>query len=172
MIEISESGMIFGVYEDDRVFRIEISKLHDKIGNRIKVVEFILMRKQNELDFIEAKSSSPKPIQDSEEKVEKFNKYIEEITDKFIHSFNLYYSAILGKNNHYNEISSKFLDLDNSILNFKFILVIKNHKEEWLVPILNALKRNLAYHNTIWKSDVIVVNEEIAKKYNLIKINS
>ncbi|NRV99310.1 hypothetical protein DFH65_000001, partial [Clostridium beijerinckii] len=59
MIEISESGMIFGVYEDDRVFRIEISKLHDKIGNRIKVVEFILMRKQNELDFIEAKSSSP-----------------------------------------------------------------------------------------------------------------
>ena len=43
MVRISESGMVFGEYAEENVFQIEKSKLHDKIGNGIKVVEFILM---------------------------------------------------------------------------------------------------------------------------------
>ena len=42
MVEINESNMIFGDFEDDKIFQIEKSILHNKIGNGIKVVEFIL----------------------------------------------------------------------------------------------------------------------------------
>jgi hypothetical protein len=55
MVQINESNMIFGDFEADKIFKIEKSKLHEKIGNGIKVVEFLLLRNENELNFIEAK---------------------------------------------------------------------------------------------------------------------
>ena len=61
------------------------------------------------------------------------------------------------------------MNLDNSQINFKFILVIKGHRTEWLMPLSDALKESMAYHNTIWKSQVVVFNDELAKKYKLIK---
>lgn len=166
MIQINESNMIFGYFEEDRVFQIENSKLHKNIGNGIKVVEFILLSKENELSFIEAKSSSPKPVKDN---IIRFNEFINEISDKFIHSFNLYYSAILQRCKECEELNPSFMNLDNSQINFKFILVIKGHRTEWLMPLSDALKESLSYHNTIWKSKVIVFNDELAKKYKLIK---
>lgn len=109
MVVIKESNMLFGEYEDNKVFKIENSELHNKIGNGIKVVEFILLRNGKYIDFIEAKSSSPQPSNDNKER---FHEFIEEISDKFIHSFK--------------------------------------------------------YHNRIWKSDIIVINEQLAKQYNLV----
>lgn len=168
MVEINESNMVFGDFEEDKIFQIEKSMLHNKIGNGIKVVEFILLKDINVLNFIEAKSSSPKPVEDNEVR---FNEYIGEISDKFIHSFNLYYSAILKRNKNYEEIHNNFFELDSSKIKLRFILVIKNHKVEWLMPILDALKKNLAYHNIIWKSDIIVINEKLAKEYGLVKVS-
>ena len=165
MVRISESGMVFGEYAEENGFQIEKSKLHDKIGNGIKVVEFILINEPNKLNFIEAKASSPQPREDN---MERFDEFIGEITDKFIHSFNLYYSGIMKRNNGYDEISNKFFDINNSEVKFKFILVIKNHKKEWLAPLSEALKRQLIVHNTIWKSEVIVINEDMAREYKLI----
>ncbi len=166
MVEINESNMIFGDFEEDKIFKIEKSKLHNKIGNGIKVVEFILLKNENELNFIEAKSSSPRPTKHNNIR---FNEFIEEISDKFIHSFNLFYSVILRRNKDYREISSNFFELDNSQIKFRFILVIKGHEIEWLLPISDALKKKLSYQNTIWKSEVIVMNDKIANKYNLVK---
>lgn len=158
--------MVFGNFEDDKIFQIEKSILHDKIGNGIKVVEFILLKNINELNFIEAKSSSPRPTKDN---VIRFDEFIGETSDKFIHSFNLYYSAILKRNENYQEIHSNFFELDNSKIKFKFILVIKRHEIEWLMPISDALKKSLSYHNTIWNSEIVVMNENIANKYDLVK---
>lgn len=166
MIQINESNMIFGDFEEDKVFQIESSKLHKNVGNGIKVVEFILLSKKDELSFIEAKSSSPKPVKDN---IIRFNEFINEISDKFIHSFNLYYSAVLRRCKECHELNSRFVDLDNSQIKFKFILVIKVHRIEWLMPLSDALKEKLAYHNTIWKSQVVVLNDEQAKEYKLIK---
>ncbi|MBN1065544.1 hypothetical protein DWV13_14025 [Clostridium botulinum] len=166
MIQINESNMIFGDFEEDKVFQIEKSKLQKNIGNGIKVVEFILLSNENELSFIEAKSSSPQPVKDN---IVRFNEFINEISDKFIHSFNLYYSAILKRYKDYEELNKSFIELDNSNIKFKFILVIKGHKSGWLMPLSDALKQNLSYHNTIWKSQVVVLNDEMAKKYQLIK---
>lgn len=160
--------MKFGDFEEDKVFQIENSKLHKNVGNGIKVVEFILLSKENELSFIEAKSSSPRPTEDNSIR---FTEFINEISEKFIHSFNLYYSAILRRvtDDEGAEINSRFKELDNRKIKFKFILVIKGHKVEWLMPLSDALKKNLAYHNTIWKSQVVVLNDEQAKEYRLIK---
>lgn len=158
--------MIFGDFEEEKIFKIEKSKLHNRIGNGIKVVEFVFLRNENELDFIEAKSSSPRP---TKQNVIRFNEFIEEISDKFLHSFNLLYSAILKRNKNYGEMNNNFFQLDNSQIKIKFILVIKGHEIEWLLPISDALKKKLSYQNTIWKSEVIVMNDKIANKYNLVK---
>lgn len=127
MVQIKESNMIFGDFQEDRIFKIEKSKLHNKIGDGIKVVEFLFLKDEYELDFIEAKSSSPRPTKDN---IIRFNEFIEEISDKFIHSFNLYYSAILKRNENYEEINNNFLKLDSSKIKLKFILVIKGHEIE------------------------------------------
>ena len=37
-----------------------------------------------------------------------------------------------------------------------------------LAPLSEALKRQLIVHNTIWKSEVIVINEDMAREYKLI----
>ncbi|AJA48911.1 hypothetical protein CPAST_c28450 [Clostridium pasteurianum DSM 525 = ATCC 6013] len=166
MVQIKESNMIFGDFQEDKIFKIEKSKLHNKIGDGIKVVEFILLRNVNELNFIEAKSSSPRPTQHN---IIRFDEFIDEISDKFIHSFNLFYSAILKRNKAYGELNNNFFELNNSQAKLKFILVIKGHEIEWLLPISDALKRKLSYHNTIWKSEIIVMNDKIANKYNLVK---
>ncbi|SFB08031.1 hypothetical protein [Clostridium frigidicarnis] len=166
MVQVNESNMTFGDFQDDKIFQVEKSKLHNKIGNGIKVVEFILLNDKNQLSFIEAKSSSPRPVK---ENTIRFNEYIDEIYEKFIHSFNLYYSAVLNRNNDYGEIHDNFFQLDNSKVKFRFILVIKGHRIEWLMPLSDALKEKLSYHNTIWKSDVIVMNDKIAAEYNLVK---
>jgi hypothetical protein len=166
MVQIEESNMIFGDFEEDKIFKIEKSKLYNKIGSGIKVVEFIFLKNENELNFIEAKSSSPRP---TKENYIRFNEFINEISDKFIHSFNLFYSAILKRNKDYEELSSNFFELDNSRVKLKFILVIRGHEIEWLLPISDALKKKLSYQNTIWRSEVIVMNDSIANRYDLVK---
>ena len=66
------------------------------------------MRNVNEINFIEAKSSSPRPTKDN---FVRFNEFIGEISDKFIHSFKLYYSVILKRNENYQEMHNNFLKL-------------------------------------------------------------
>lgn len=166
MVAITESNMVFGDFDDDKIFEIEKSKLHKNVGNGVKVVEFILIKDENNLTFIEAKSSSPSPISGNEEN---FDKYINDICDKFMHSLNLYQSAIFKRNNGHEEISENFRLLNNASIKFKFILVITYHKKEWIPPILDALKRKLIPYNKIWKSEVIVINGEDAKKFGLVK---
>ena len=87
MVRISESGMVFGEYAEENVFQIEKSKLHDKIGNGIKVVEFILINEPNKLNFIEAKSSSPQPREDN---MERFDCYLALIIYQHFHTLHHY----------------------------------------------------------------------------------
>lgn len=165
MVEIIESNMHFGEFDEKQVFQIENSELYRNMGKGIRVVEFITVRDDKKLEFIEAKSSSPKPLKDNSDR---FDEYIDEICSKFIDSFNLYYSSILKRNKGYYEMSDQFLKLDNSVVKFIFILVIKEHKKEWLMPINEAIKKRMIKHSSIWKSTIAVLNEEGAKKRGLI----
>ncbi|MGL4800117.1 MAG: hypothetical protein ACRCWY_12090 [Cellulosilyticaceae bacterium] len=163
MKSIIESKMVFE-FKEEQIFCIENSQLQRRVGDGIKTVEFIVNRKENLLEFIEAKSSSPRPTKENNEQFETF---INDIADKFIHSFNLYYSAIHGRYPA-EEIAQPFLEIESDKVTYRFILIIKGHHIEWLLPLQEALHRKLHYHITIWKSDVILMNEEVAKERKLI----
>ncbi len=164
MIRIEESDMIFE-FPEEQVFEMEKTELNKTAGDEVKSVEFIVHRRQDTLSFIEAKSSSPQPVKDNNEDFEKF---INEISSKFIHSFNLYYATIF---NRYSvpELSDKFRNIDNQKIEYKFLLIINGHEYiEGLAFIKEALIKKLNYHLKIWKSEIIVLNDKTALKKRLI----
>ncbi|GHV28816.1 hypothetical protein FACS1894167_06860 [Synergistales bacterium] len=160
-----ESGMLFIPPSDnDEIFAIEQSRLYKSLGDGIKTVEFILRKGLEELDFIEAKSGTP--ITDRQSAA--LNTFLKEVTEKFTHSFNLYCAAILGRYEEQNDMNDSFKTLDYSKLKFKFLLVIKGHQPDWLSPLKTKLEQELSYHRKIWKSECIVLNDEMAKKYHIV----
>lgn len=164
MIQVRESNMLFE-FEENQIFRIENSQLHIGMGEGIKSVEFVVSLKEREFVFIEAKSSSPQPIKDNQEK---FDAFIKDVSDKFVHAFNMFLTAILHRY-HDETIPTNFLEMNKKDAVFKFILIIKGHRMEWLPPLQDAFSKNLLYHRKIWGSHVVVMNEELAKDYRLVK---
>ncbi len=164
MIRVVESNMIFE-FEEKHIFQIENSNLHSSLGDGIKTVEFVVSVKPDEILFVEAKSSSPQP---KAENKERFDEFIDEISDKFIHSFNMYLTSVL-KRNLVDKIPDKLLNIELETAKLKFILIIKGHKIEWLQPLKDAFDRIMIDYNKIWKSSVIIMNDEIAKEFKLIK---
>lgn len=163
-MQIVESGMRFGDYRPEQVFRIENSQMHSHVGTGVRSVEFILLRSTNKLLFVEAKSSSPK----AESGWERYQEFLNEITEKFVHSFNMFCAWYLGRLEDEGEIGTDLKTVTCNNAKFIFILVIKGHKKEWLLPLQEELNQKLLYHCSVWKSRVIVMNDDIAKKYHLI----
>lgn len=59
-ITIEESGAIFGPFNEADLFHIEKSEILRKLGDKIKTVEFVVVRNDNQaLVFVEAKSKCP-----------------------------------------------------------------------------------------------------------------
>jgi len=164
MIRIKESNMVFE-FDNEHVFMIENSLLHKSIGDRIKSVEFIVSLNENELYFVEAKSSSPKPVPDNNQR---FDLFVNEISEKFIHSFNMFISALLERNK-FDEIPQKLFELKKDKIDFKFILIIKDHAIEWLPPLQLAIQKKILPHLKIWDGTVLLMNEDLAKQYRLAK---
>lgn len=165
MIEIVESGMTFGPFEDSHVFWAEESNLYHGVQNsKVKTVEFVLAE-NSKIQFLEAKSSSPKPIP---ENTTEFNSFIDEIFLKFLHSINLFYAGILGRHEKNNDIPEYIRKIDNQRISIKFILIIKGHEMDWLPPIHEALTKKMIPISAIWNSDVAVINDAMAVKYKLI----
>lgn len=163
-LQISESGMNFGNYKPEHVFKIENSHLHKSVGFGVKSVEFVLLRGSDKIFYVEAKSSSPR----SETSWERYQEFLDEITEKFVHSFDMLCAWRFGRLNDGGEISDDLRSVVCADAKFVFILVIHGHKREWLLPLQDELRKKLRYHYSIWKSTVIVMNEEIAKGYHLV----
>ena len=173
---IEESGMNFGPFDENNVFHIEKSKVYCKIKENVKIVEFILKR-NDALLFIEGKSSSPQNLQISVtinkgneiEVVNYPSPYILEVYNKFNNALNLLLSTNLKCYNDENNEINNFVDLTKfNSYKINFYLIINGHKKEWLRGIQDALQKQLLPQKKIWGVDVIVMNDEIAKKNNLI----
>lgn len=63
-----------------RMYLFEKSNINQMIGEHIRTVEFVLRRKENQILFIEAKSSS---LQERTSK-ERYDKFIAEIVEKYL----------------------------------------------------------------------------------------
>jgi hypothetical protein len=158
MIEFEESGMLFA-FNEEHVFRIEQSALYNPIkGKGIKVVECITCAKENALYFIEAKASSPIET----------DKFIGDISQKFLDSFDMYLAAFL-KRKKCNEISKSLMQVSIEKAKFTFVLIIKKHKPEWSALLQGGVEKNLIRHRKIWGSSIVVLNEEKATEKGFVK---
>lgn len=169
MITIEESGMTFGPYPDGECFFIENSTLYKKLDN-VMIAEFMLLRSQKGrtvIWIVEAKNSSPRP-----EPRERFDEFIEEIRQKLTNALSLWMAARLQRHpSAINELSPEFQAVDLSTVDFRLVLVINGHKDDWLPPLQEALQKTLRATAKTWAlppSAVLVINHELAYQHKLI----
>ena len=169
---IEESGMRFGEYPDSKVFYIEKSPQYQihLMPNGVKTCEFILLRNLS-LCFIEAKKSCPNQIAEdtAEEKIKKYNEYIDDIITKMRHSLDLYASILLERHSA-EGVSQEMLEnkLSGQDADINMILVVKDAEKEWLASLKEKLEKELGRERRIWKAQLFVINEEQARKKRLV----
>ncbi len=173
---IVESDMEFGIFPKEKVFRIENSKLHQSFGEGIKTVEFVLLKGKHCLLFIEAKKSCPNKSRKDEddEKAQKFENYFSEISDKFVDSLQMMFNVALQRNENIDEIGDYIGNREfYSKAKFLFVLVIKTARdEEWLAGPKEELEARLLRWRKLWGVEIVVLNEELAAKYGLVRMDS
>jgi len=159
-----ESNMLFE-YNDENVYCIEDDSFYTKITSKygVKVCDFILL-KDNNLIFIEAKSSIPKNNNDKEE-------FTLDIKKKFMDSLILYLGVINDRKNTISRIIHK--NMKNSNLfkkKIKLLLIVNNVEKGNLETIRDYLSiklRDFIYMFSI--ENILVINHEQAKSKGLIK---
>jgi hypothetical protein len=166
---ITESDMQFGEYSDNLVFKIEDSVQYKKKlrQNGVRSCEFIL-RRGNNLCFIEAKKGCPNQITEnsSEEKKIKYQEYIQEIVGKMRHSLNLYANIMLKRYSQ-DGVPDQLKDAEN--LNMRLILIVKNAENAWLDPFRDRFRKELGKEMRIWKiPEFFILNEEQARKKHFV----
>lgn len=167
-ITITESGMNFGPFEEDKVFHIEKSVLYESLGEGIKTAEFVWLRTVEDRPIfwvVEAKSSSPRP-QSSQE----FQNFLVEIGEKWVNSLSLTISAIIGRHGSLADLPETWLSTPLADLDVKLVLVIRGHQPDWLAPLRDALNRELRpiIKTLALGSPVFVLNEAMAIKHGLL----
>lgn len=163
--------MNFGRFDETNMFHIEKSRIYKELGEGIRTVEFVLKYDEKTIVFLEAKKSCPNIYNrdESHEKALKFEEYYHSITDKFISSLQLYIAAVMGRFQNVSEIGDALMvKNDMQDIKFKFLLVIKNAELEWLAGSMAELNARLLKERKIWRAEIAVLNEELAKEYHLI----
>ncbi len=168
MITILESEMTFGPFDEERFFHIESSDVYQSIIENVKMVEFILSKSignNHEIWLIEAKQSSPHP-----QTQPNWNDFIIELIEKFTNGLNVFIALCTDR--HFDENFPNTLKSTNlSTAKFRIILVVRNHKMDWLPPLKDSLQQKLmplCKSLNLGANPVIVLNEDIARNKNLI----
>lgn len=165
--------MTFGPFPDEHCFYIEKSATYQKIREGgVKMAEFLLLRFNNgsvpSIWVVEAKSSAPKPTTQPD-----FDIFVREIQDKLNNALSLGLALYLKRHRDgYEELPTGFTMLTPSSIDVRFVLIVKRQQEEWFPPLQEALNFALKPTIKIWSlSDlsVLVINEELAKSYGLIR---
>ena len=164
-MEFIESFMKFS-FSDDDIFRIEDDELVKDVEN-IKACECVVLISEN-IALIEAKSSSPRI-----ESEEKFQKFISDIGQKFADSLQLF-SDIKNKVRGEEAFQRLPVNLQNTQITteaYKIYLIIHGHQLDWLLGLLDALRKELKDVVKQWNlrdSNVKVYNEATALENKLI----
>lgn len=167
MKEIEESGMKFSVNVANS-FLIEKSDFVQGLGGMSKC-EFISIN-DKEVRFVEAKTTFSNPNNNKGN----FDENIREVVSKFDGSIQILHGILVR---HPNErkiygIPDSMASMDQSDIRYVLYLVIKNHKDEWVLNVSNELKSKLKTICKLWRiqdSDIKVFNENFARQKGLIK---
>ena len=164
-MEFIESFMKFS-FSDDNIFRIEEDELVKDVEN-VKACECVVLISEN-VALIEAKSSSPRI-----ENEEKFQKFISDIGQKFADSLQLF-SDIKSKEKGDEAFQRLPVNLQNTQIAteaYKIYLIIHGHQLDWLLGLMDALRKELNDVVKQWNlrdSNVKVYNEATALENKLI----
>ncbi|MGB3138094.1 MAG: hypothetical protein WBB18_14910 [Nodosilinea sp.] len=171
---ILESGISFGPYPTGQFFYIEKSKTYLAIQDGVKIAEFLIFALNNSgprIWIIEAKSSSPRP-----ETVPNFDEFLQEIADKLSNSLNLYIAIYLKRHpSTCGELPSCFQVIDLDQIEFRLILIIKNHQLSWLPPLQDELRKKLKVTVKVWDlvpTSVLVLNEDLARESQILAFDA
>ncbi|MBF0549075.1 MAG: hypothetical protein HQK60_00940 [Deltaproteobacteria bacterium] len=173
---IGESKMTFGPYPDGHCFYIEKSATYQKIQQGVKMAEFLLLRfshgKPPVVWVVEAKESAPHPETEGDETKAGFDKFIADVREKLVNAFSLCVASCLKRHAQAEEeLPEPYKALDLSDVGVRFVLVIKNHKDDWLDPIRDALRKSFQATVKTWAlspTSVVVLNEVLARQHGLI----
>ena len=173
-ITIEESGAVFGPFNEADLFHIEKSEILRKLGDKIKTVEFVVVRNDNQaLVFVEAKKSCPNSAHryDSRERKQKYEKYFTDIVQKIEDSIRVTLAGILGRYGISREVGQNMQGLralGKRPLQFVLVLTDPKVKDDWLPSPKAELERRLLSIRKTWGLEVIVMNRELAETYHLI----
>lgn len=163
---IRESEMDFGDYDDNKVFKIEKCKLKRKLGDGFKIVEFIALTEQDKLVFIEAK---PVGYIKSVEMQHYHNK-LNELCEKFENSIDIFFSIQSHRlEDTKNEVGSILKTTDYSKKDIFCYLVIKDAEYNLCSTLTNALNCQMKKRLAIYNIQLLVINSNTARKFNIIK---
>jgi hypothetical protein len=172
---IIESGMTFGPFREGHCFYIERSAIYQKIKDGVQIAEFLLLRFNDghppTVWVVEAKSGTPKP-----DTQPNFDEFIDNIRKKLTNALSLGLAALLKRHEDaHAELSEPFKALDLSVAGFRLVLVIKDHKKDWLPPLQEALSKALRSTVKTWAlpaTAIAVINDDLARAYELILSNA
>ena len=170
-ITITESEMNFGPYLRDICFHIEASNTYNRIKQNVKMAEFLLLkariRKPPILLIVEAKTSAPHP-----DNTPDFTEYINEIREKLVNAFSLYWASRLGRHNQAKaELPVGYRTLELSQVEVRLVLVIKNLRGSHLNDVQDKLTKALRPAVKTWSlgpTPVVVLNEQGAIDKGLV----
>lgn len=168
---IEESDMTFCFRDSDIVFHIEHSKQYqDRLrGQGVKICEFI-MRRDNSLYLVEAKRTCPNS---SKREIDggvtmQVQKYIGDIKAKMADSLALYSAIILQKQSQ-DDVPAAMLVPDLSGTKIRLVLIVKNAEKKYLVPLQEALQKELNKECKLWNAVLLVLNEDMAKSKHFVE---
>lgn len=172
MIEIEESGMRFMV-DEANLYHVETSDAYNSLKNKgLEICEFAEL-KGKRIILLEAKTSAPNPASPNADAAEKFDNYIKTNANKFVNAAIMLNAGVFKRNQEIGkEIPPTFTASILRDCRYNCVLVIKNHKVEWITSVQDALEReiNRTPFCAIWKHfSVKVLNEEIARQQGFIK---
>ncbi|MFK4752128.1 hypothetical protein [Oceanobacter antarcticus] len=164
MITITESGMTFGPFDPDRVFRIEESAFLR--GKQLKACEFVWLTPQDSLLLIEAKSSVPNPHTSPKE----YDEFFTSIFEKLDNSLQILAAGLLERHNELTHQMGPMarvtpLGPERRIMLY---LVIPEMPDEYLPPFSDKLASVLKRQGQIWRAEVKVINKRLAGTVGLV----
>lgn len=171
MVQFQESGLTFGPYVKENCFRIEDSKSHKRLGDNVKMAEFVLLKEvaqgASQIWVVECKSSSPRP-----ENSEGFEQFIQDVREKLENGLVLLIASILrSPSGDEPALSAKFRSQDVGAARFRLVLVVNGHRREWLPPLQDSLRARLRVTAKMWRLDpnsVVVMNHDGARQHGLV----
>jgi hypothetical protein len=121
---------------------------------------------------VEAKKRCPNAANkdESKEKKAKFEEFYSDVPEKFVDSLQVFLACLTER---YSDISEVGISLvEQKILKnmkLRFVLVITTAELEWLAGPKAILEEILIKYRRIWDVQVVVLNQELAREYQLIK---